>query len=76
MNIETFIFLFFYIIPIIILLYTAYRLFIDKRERYGGSYEVTVLILIAFVPGLNTILSFIIGGEFLIKKLMNKYHGN
>jgi hypothetical protein len=62
-----------YIFSIVICLYIAYHIFKDEWENYiaGGAAETILMIIIAFLPILNTLYAILIGGEYLLKKLKN-----
>jgi len=61
----------------IICLYIAYYIFKDDWNSYdypaGGITECIVIIFVAFIPLLNIVFSFFIGGIHLIEKLKGKY---
>ena len=63
----------FYIIPMIICFCIAYCVFEDDWDAddylAGGSIECVIMIMIAFIPIVNAVFSFLIVGIHLIRKL-------
>lgn len=60
-----------YFISLLVCLYIAYYIFKDDWSWYlaGGNIECISMILIAFLPIVNTTSAILIGGSHLLKKL-------
>lgn len=66
-----------YFISLLVCLYIAYYIFKDNWSEYvaGGNTECISMILIAFLPIMNTAFGILIGGSHLLKNLKNKNNG-
>ena len=66
-----------YFISLLVCLYIAYYIFKDNWSEYigGGNTECISMIVIAFLPILNTTFGILIGGSHLLKiPQLQRYH--